>query len=327
MFDELLRELKRLKRGAQVSVSIPADADGYYEKECPNPECLSRFRIHREDWDSIPDGGDVHCPVCGHVADEQSWFTSEQLEYARGVARAELEGRIDRALRRDAAHFNRTTPRNGLITMSLDYKPGRRSYVAPLAVSGVLEQRSACEACGARYASVGAAFFCPVCGHNSARSTFAGTLATIRAGLDLIPRLTEMLDRDQAADLGRGIAETSLGRLVTAFQRYAEATYDALPDPKPVPSFNAFQRLADGSALFVAAGRAGYDAILDAGELAELGRYFQQRHCLVHDDGIVDQLYLDRSGDTMYRLGQRLVIKPSVVRRAADLLEKLAAGL
>jgi hypothetical protein len=52
-----------------------------------------------------------------------------------------------------------------------------------------------------------------------------------------------------------------------------------------------------------------------------------QRNSLVHDDGIVDQLYLDRSGDATYKIGQRLVVKPAAVRRAADLIEKLATGL
>ena len=45
--------------------------------------------------------------------------------------------------------------------------------------------RSACETCACAYASVGAAFFCPACGHNSAVTTFAGALATIRASMKL----------------------------------------------------------------------------------------------------------------------------------------------
>jgi hypothetical protein len=139
--------------------------------------------------------------------------------------------------------------------------------------------------------------------------------------------LTELFDRDQAADFGRGIAENAMVKLVTAFQRFAEATYEALADPKAAPAFNAFQRLGDGRALFLGATGRGYDTIVSPAELAELGRHFQQRHTLVHHDGIVDQQYIDRSGDTSYRVGQRLVIKPAAVRRAVELVEKLAQGL
>ena len=327
MFDDLIREIDRLGTGMEVGVSIPPDEEGYAERECPNPECLARFKVQDEDWATFVQEEAAYCPVCRHEADSESWWTTDQIEYARQVAFQQVKDRFDQAMRRGVQGANRRAPMGGLISFSFSYEPGHRQYVAPLAAGEVLEQRSACEACGCRYASVGAAFFCPACGHNSARSMFADTIANVRRGLDLIPRLTEMLDRDQAADLGRGITENAMVKLVTAFQRYAEATYDALPDPKAAPGFNAFQRLADGSSLFLGAAGRGYDTILSATELAELGRYFQQRHTLVHDDGIVNQRYIDRSGDASYRVGQRLVIKPSAVRRAADLVERLAQGL
>jgi hypothetical protein len=327
VFDDLLRELKRLERGAKVSVTIPPDDEGYDEKVCPNPECTARFKIHGDDSSKLVVDDILRCPLCRHEADTQSWFTPEQVEYAKRVAFDQIQGRVDQAFRRGAQAANRRAPTGGLISLSFEYKPGRREYLAPLAASEVLEQRSTCEMCGCRYASIGAAFFCPACGHNSARSTFAATIRNVRQGISFIPRLAETLGRDAAADLGRGIAENALVKLVTAFQRFAEATYDALPDPKATPAFNAFQRLDDGHALFDAATGRGFDAILTPDELRELARYFQQRHVLVHDDGIVDQLYVDRSGDTTYQVGQRLVIKPAVVLRAAELIEKLANGL
>ena len=327
MFDDVRRELKRLERGVHVSVALPSDADGYDEKECPNPECLARFKIHTEDWSSLVSDEIVYCPLCRHEADGQQWFTPEQVEYAQRVALEQMKGRIDRAFQQGVRSANRRAPRGGFVSFSFEYKPGRRTYVAPLVAGNVLEQRSTCEACGCRFASIGAAFFCPACGHNSARSTFGDTLANVRASLDFLPRLSEMLDKDAAADLGRGFAENGLVKLVNAFERFAEATYEAFPEPKAKPGFNAFQRLGDGSDLFRAATGRGYDSVLDVDDLAELGRYFQQRHLLVHEDGIVDQQYLDRSGDRGYRLGQRLVIKPAAVRRTADLIEKLAKGI
>lgn len=327
MFDDLIREIDRLGSSMDVGVAIPPDEEGYSERGCTNAECLARFKVHTDDWTNLVQEEAAYCPVCRLEADAQSWWTTEQIEYAKQVAFQQFKDHFDQAMRRGVQAANRRAPKGGLITFSFSYEPGHRQYIAPLVASEVLEQRSACEACGCRYASVGAAFFCPACGHNSARSTFADTIANVRRGLDLIPRLTEMLDRDQAADLGRGIAENAMVKLVTAFQRYAEATYEALPDPKATPAFNAFQRLGDGSALFLGATGRGYDTIVPPAELAELGRYFQQRHTLVHDDGIVDQQFIDRSGDASYRVGQRLVIKPAAVRRAAELIEKLALGL
>jgi hypothetical protein len=327
VFDDVSRGLRRLERGMTISVSLPSDAEGYDEKECPNPDCLAQFKVHTDDWTNLVADEVVYCPICRYPANSQSWFTQEQIDYAQTVARERMIGEIDRVFAQGSRRASRRAPRDGLIVLSFSYKPSPRRYVAPLEASDVLVQRSTCEACTCRYASVGAAFFCPACGHNSARSTFSDTLATVRASLELLPRLRELVDADAAADLRRNIIENGLVKLVAAFQRYAEATYDALPGPKAAPGFNAFQRLADGSTLFAGAGRPSYESILGATKLAELGRYFQQRHVLSHEDGLVDQQYIDRSGDTSYRIGQRLIVKADSVRHAADLIDELAKGL
>jgi hypothetical protein len=46
----------------------------------------------------------------------------------------------------------------------------------------------------------------------------------------------------------------------------------------------------------------------------------------MHVGGIVDQDYVDRSGDRTYGVGQRLVVRPAAVERLADVLGKLVAG-
>lgn len=269
----------------------------------------------------------VYCPTCRFEADSRQWFTTEQVEHIQRVGLEELKGQLGQAFQGGTRRANQRTPKGGLISFSLSYKPDRREYVAPLEAAEIFEQSSTCEVCGCRYASIGAAFFCPACGHNSARSTFTAAIDGIRAGLDFLPKLAESLGKDAAADIGRGIVENSLVKLVTAFQRLAEAMYEPLPEPKEMPGFNAFQRLADGSRLWRAAVGRGFDDILGLDDLAEVGRAYQQRHVLLHEDGIVDQQYIERSGDTSYKVGQRLVVKPSSVLRAADLIEKLAAGL
>jgi hypothetical protein len=328
VFDDLSRGLRRLSQTSiEVSRPVPSDADGYVDKECPSAECLTAFKVHGEDWTNLARDEVVYCPICRYEADSRQWFTTEQVEYIQRVGLEELKGQLDEVFKRGTRAANRRAPKGGLITFSLSYKPGRREYIAPLEAGEILEQRSTCEVCGCRYASIGAAFFCPACGHNSAISTFAATIASVRDGLAILPKLRESLGKDAAVDIGRGIIENGVVKLVTAFQRVAEATYASLPEPKETPGLNAFQRLAEGSRLWRAATGRGFDDILDPGELIELGRYFQQRNSLVHDDGIVDQLYLDRSGDATYKIGQRLVVKPAAVRRAADLIEKLATGL
>ena len=52
-----------------------------------------------------------------------------------------------------------------------------------------------------------------------------------------------------------------------------------------------------------------------------------QRHLLAHREGLVDQEYIDKSQDTTYRPGQKLIIREAAVLRLAGLVERLAAEL
>ncbi len=58
-----------------------------------------------------------------------------------------------------------------------------------------MRQRFTCEACGTRYASLGAAFFCPVCGHNSAPSTFDRTVEVVRSTIAAVPSIPVALSK------------------------------------------------------------------------------------------------------------------------------------
>ncbi len=213
--------------------------------------------------------------------------------------------------------------------MSLSYRPGTRPIVMPAEALPALQQRSGCEACGCEYASRGAAFFCPACGHNSARSTFAGAVATVRASMDLAERLPSLMDdQDAAADIARQLAEDCLVRLWSSFQRFAEATYAAHPPSASAPARrNAFQNLEESDRLWSGAVGMTYADLLSAGEHRDLVRLVQQRHVLGHQDGLVDAGYVAKSGDARYRVGQRLVVGPPAVRHLADLVERLATGL
>jgi hypothetical protein len=170
------------------------------------------------------------------------------------------------------------------------------------------------------------AFFCPSCGRNSAVSTFEHTIATVRKSREAIPRLSAMLERGEANDLARRFAEDGLVRLIGTFQRFAEALYAELPQVAPARR-NVFQTVAEASELWSAALGRSYPDILSSTQLQTLTRYVQQRHLLAHCEAIVDQNYLDRSGDPTYRLGQRVIVRADDIRAPANLLTELARGL
>lgn len=61
--------------------------------------------------------------------------------------------------------------------------------------------------------------------------------------------------------------------------------------------------------------------------MTQLRVYYQQRHLLAHQQGIVDNDYVTRSGDTTYEVGQRLLIKESAALKFADLVDRLGTAL
>lgn len=327
MFEEVIRELRRLEGTQQLSVPVAADPEGYVDRECPSSGCLFHFKVHQDDWRDKVRDEEVCCPFCGHTADSNKWWTREHVEHAKKAAVAHLQDRISAALQRDADDWNRRQTRDSFISMTMQVDSRPRQVLLPAAAAAPMQLKITCPECACRYAVIGTAFFCPACGHNAAELVFTQSLGGIRSSLDALGAVRATIpDRDAAETTARTIIENGLQNAVTAFQRYAEALYARHPSAPP-PRRNAFQNLAEGSDLWLAAYGKGYGAHLDTAELARLTRSFQQRHLLAHTQGLVDQDYITRSGDTTYRPGQRLVVRDVAVRDCLSLIEKLAAGL
>lgn len=327
MFEDTIRALRQLERQTQVSVPISDDEEGYFDRECPSEECQFQFKVQGEDWKHKVRDEKVFCPFCGHTADSDQWWTQEQLSHAREAALAQIKTSLAGALRRDSERWNRRQPRHGFVSVTMKVDSHPRHVSLPPAAAEPMRVKITCPACECRYAVIGAAYFCPACGYNAANQVFALTVTGIRQSLDALDTVrAAIVDRDTAESTIRLIVENGLQNAVTAFQRCAEALYAGLPS-SPKARRNAFQNLAEGEGLWKSATGKAYTDHLSADGLDHLNRAFQQRHLLAHTQGIVDQDYVKKTGDTRYRPGQRLVIRADGVREALNLIEKLIAGL
>jgi len=327
MFEETIRALRQLEGQTTGSVPIGDDEEGYFDRECPSEECLFQFKVLSEDWKEKVRDEKVVCPNCGHTAPSGSWWTQEQVAHAREVALAQVKGAISGALKRDAASWNRRQPRNSFIsiTMKVDSKP--QQVPLPPAVAEPMRLKITCPACACRYAVVGAAYFCPACGHNAADQQFELTMAGIRQSLGAVDVVKAAIaDRDTAESTVRLIVENGLQNAVTAFQRCAEAIYSGFASA-PKARRNAFQNLTEGDALWKEATGRAYGDYLSQDALDTLRRAFQQRHLLAHTQGIVDQDYITKSGDGRYRPGQRIVVRVDAVQEAVGHIETLVSGM
>lgn len=325
MFKNLQRELERLGRMKEISVPIEPDSEGYLDKECPSEPCLFLFKIDGDEWSNIVRDEEVFCPSCGHVAPAKSWYPRAQVEGARDYALGTITNAVNNAMRADASASKRRQKRDSFLSITLDVKGGRDAVLLPVAAAEPMRLRTTCESCGCRYSYVGAAYFCPSCGVNSASHTFTQTLNTIRTAAGLGETLRNMLGPDEAEVMIRTLLEKAIQDTVMSFQRLNEQLYER--QSGKMARRNAFQNLDAGSALWSAEIGYAYVDLIGQAKLDQLKVYFQQRHLLAHQQGLVDLDYIDRSGDKTYAVGQRLLIRDSVVREFADLIEELSHEL
>jgi hypothetical protein len=271
MFDDLERAFDDLEGGVQIPISIPLDDDGYLDRKCPKVECHHEFKVLFEDWEAKIPEATAYCPVCKHQTERNDFSTPELDSHIAAIGEAYIAGHIDEYMADAARKFNQSQPRNSFIQMNMSYEPGKRPIMMPLEAQEQMRQRFTCEQCGCRYASIGAAFFCHASGHNSAGSTFDQTIALIRKNLAALESVSESIaekfDGDMAKDFIRETLEGYVGRLISAFQRLAEALFDELPNRSQFkPRKNVFQNLAESSALWQQAGKGRYEDALDAAE-------------------------------------------------------------
>jgi hypothetical protein len=302
------------------------------DRACPSSNCLGEFKTLWSDWCSKISEKAAFCPFCRYAAPATEWNTESQKRYINDASMAHVTGVLGRAFKADASRFNSRQPSRSFIKMSMEYRPGRNPPVLLPDASAVLRQSFTCDSCGFQYSSLGASFFCPACGDNCAATSFDSTLKTVRATTAALAAMRATLEReldaDTARDAIRQILEDQFPRLVGAFERLNEALFQKHPNALSISAKgNVFQRIDDASALWFQACGRGYQDFLGQSELARLKLLYQRRHVLSHKQGIVDQVYLDRSGDTEYTVGQRLVVRETDLLELIELLNKLANEL
>lgn len=340
MFDELLRQLEKLGREKlSINVSLPDDDDGYMDRQCSSSSCEAAFKVFASDWKArVYPAPEAYCAFCRHVANgRDGWFTQEQVDYIYSIAHNDLDDIVSDAMAKDAARHNakeRRRPKNQFIdiSMTMNVMRGPKKVLVPPDATEALQQRFTCSECSFRWASLGASFFCHACGHNCVSTTFDQTLATVRGTIASLEPVRATLaaaqDADTAANTVRQLREDQFSRVVGAFESLSKALFETLPNAaQHTQQGNVFQRIDDASALWTAATGSGYAQFLSPTELDDFRCLVQQRHVFGHRQGIVDQRYIDNSGDSTYAVGQRLVVQDGDVLALVTFAEKLAAGL
>lgn len=312
-----------------IPITIQSDEKGYFDRECPNEDCLYTFKVKLTDWENKVSDEEVHCPMCGHIDSSDKWWTQDQLDKMQEIATSWAMNHIQGELEKSFKRLERSTRHNKYFRFT--YKPGRRiTFINnPIGQREEWETEICCEKCGTHYSVIGSAFFCPCCGYNSAVTSFNDSLDSLRKMLESLSDMKSMLiekyNVDSAETMCRSLLESSIGDMVSAFQKFASCKYEEVSGKKS--RVNDFQIVDKGSQLFEAETGYKYSDWLSADDMMFMKVMFQKRHLIEHNNGMVDQQYIDKSRDASYSVGQRIIVKEVDAYRLLNILNTLGNEL
>jgi hypothetical protein len=294
--------------GNQMTIPIEADEDGYVGRECPAADCLGYFKITL--GTGIQGPAPCYCPYCGHKGESNTFFTQEQIEYAKSI----VLKKITDALHQDLKSLEFEHKPKGLfgIGLSLTVKAS-----PPLPIryyrEKQLETEVICGGCTLRYAIYGVFGWCPDCG---IRNSFQ----ILKKNLELASKelaLTDTLDKDMADYL----IGDSLKNVVSSFDGFGrEICANKGADIQFQNLVSARRRVHDTFAF-------DFANTLEPNDWAIACRVFQKRHLLAHKMGVVDEEYLKKANDPQAILGRKISIAPDEVTATIKIIQALGKQL
>lgn len=302
-----------------VSVPIPKDHDGFLGRECPQSECEGYFKIKPGTGLKGPDLP-CYCPYCGHCGSQNSFWTKDQIAYARSVVLRDVADALRKDLKQLEVEHKPQGPFGIGFSVKLQHGP-------PLPIryyrEKSLETEVTCDECALEYSVFGVFGYCPDCGIHNSFQILQRNLALTVKELDLASDQTD-------AELRRHLVEDALENCVSAFDAFARETCrvrsakSADSSQAEALSFQNLPRAAQRLKLLFAIDISQALAPMEW-QAAHLG--FMRRHLLAHKGGVVDRQYLNETGEPSELLGRRLNIAPDEVRALARIVETTGRSL
>lgn len=294
--------------GNRISIPIPPDEEGYIGRECPVETCLGYFKI--TPGTGLKGPAPCHCPYCGHSGEHNTFFTPEQIEYAKSVAIR----RITDAVHRDLKSLEFEHKPQGAFGIGISMKV---TNSAPHPIRYYREKRIetkvVCDKCTLRFAIYGVFGWCPDCGaHNS--------LQILSKNLELAKKEL-LLAASVEIELAEHLVGDALENVVSAFDGFGrEICSQKAADIRFQNMTGARRRVQETF---------GFDFAdeLSADSWIATCRIFQKRHLLAHKMGVVDDEYVQRANDPGAVVGRRIRVTQDEVSLAISLVETLGQRL
>ena len=301
-----MRNVKRL--GDQVSVPMHSDEDGYFGRECPVEECHGYFKV--TPGTGVQGSPLCHCPYCGHSGDNGTFWTQEQIEYARSFVLRQVTDALHKDMK--SMEFDHKLQGGFGIGISLKVTRGAPHPIQYYREKE-LETHVVCESCALRFAIYGVFGWCPDCGSHNSVQILTKNFELARKELSLAETVE--------SDLADHLIGDALENIVSAFDGFgreislrkgSEIRFQNLPGARR----NVQEKF-------------GFDFAdsLTGEEWQGVCRVFQKRHLLAHKMGVIDDDYVQKAFDSLAIAGRKVQVTSEEVNYSMPVIESLGRRL
>ncbi len=303
--------------GPEFRISIPTDDKGMIGRECPQIDCEGYFKI-QPGTGLVGENLPCHCPYCGHTAEVNDFLTKAQADYLKSA----LMHQVTDAMLKDfkALEFNHRSHGGFGVDVSLRVT-GRPTPIRHYQEQQ-LETEVVCDHCALRYAIYGVFGFCPDCAiHNS--------LQILDKNFQLIAKMLTLAESQESA-LAESLVENALEDCVSAFDAFGRETCRVFASKGADPARAGeirFQNIVGARDRVQQQFGVDFSASSNAADWTQVRQAFEKRHLLVHKLGVVDENYLQATGDSRALLGRKVPITAAEVAALAVSLRFIGGEL
>lgn len=295
-----------------VLAFMQSDQQGMWGRTCPY--CEKYFRTSHI-------MGTTYCPYCAQPALDLAFLTKEQKSYLTAFYDAYARAHLER--------------KNATLEMAKI-----TDTVAAWHYSEEKQQHHfVCQTdhCGAQTDILGEHGYCPRCGRTNARKLFPDAIDGELARLETVKNtVTDRRERESVWEemtknavskleaLGKHLRRRLLGYPLTASRR---KQLENLNFQQPLVA-NASLKEWYGVGLLEWPGtETNPKRIVEPDDVPFIRKMVQRRHILIHNGGIVDQEYLELSGDATVRLDERIQIRSREAKRFLEVVRQMGMNL
>lgn len=304
----------------EIVVSFEPDEDGYTGRECPAEDCVNRY-FKVTFGTGIQGEAPCHCPYCGHTADHDQFYTSDQIEHVESVVQNVVSNALLKVLK---AAVPRSTPRPSRgFGLGISFEVKGRPHPVHYYQEKELETEVICDQCGLRYAIYGVFAYCPDCGtHNS--------LQILNKNLDLALKKMSAAAATADTELADAMLADALGSAVAAFDAFGREACRVAAHAAGTPDIAdgiSFQNLPGAQKRLLTALGVDLAGGTSAEQWESICRLFQKRHLFAHSAGVVDQDYLNKTSDPHAVLRRKVPLDAAEVEDGVSILRVLGQHL